>query len=640
VIDLPCDLGPWSALLDLFPPELTAGLGAWLPEIARLIGPIRTSQPTLRGEPDGFAGIARRGSYERLLLTEWLLAEEAPLEFLRRASSGELSFFAIAQRSPSRSRGSVVLFDAGPAQLGSPRLVHLAALIVLARRAEAEGARFAWGMLQDPASALAMAVTRESVLALLGAHSALPASAEDIEAWAARAAQSSWEDLWIIGAASTIALLGNEPIAARDPAPRAALVEGRAPLPWRPALLEVQDLLEPGRRAVKIVARAPSAPPRELELGLPSPRACARLLRDPFAAAAPMPRPSPRGVAPTSNLLFAPNASKLFARGTGGEILAYPVPNSPRAQTGRPKRYRPTTNGVVAAVGWAARGVVMLTVTDRELVLEHTNQQGPPGLRASLPRPLDLPLAASSLDDPLRHLLFRPYGPRLVTVALDAAGTLFELSNDFDPPVSRIATSVTALAPVRQRIAFVGCGVTQEAFSTPPGERPRGIRTIPPSALPTLDSGFHLVKLGGDRVSGSVEALDGDGTFQACFGFAEGEAAERGLIAVQQHGELWTIHGSESRRAFVAPKGTQVVGVWQASGESDPKLLVIDEDRRSLSLLGHHTSHRLPRASAEIAHVTMSTYRPIVASATTQGEVVILSLPHDARLAQFVPETG
>src|SRR5687768_17876785 len=41
-------------------------------------------------------------------------------------------------------------FDAGPNQLGSPRIAQIAALIVLSRRAEAAGVRFAWGILQEP----------------------------------------------------------------------------------------------------------------------------------------------------------------------------------------------------------------------------------------------------------------------------------------------------------------------------------------------------------------------------------------------------------------------------------------------------------------------------------------------------------
>src|SRR6185503_20556952 len=111
-----------------------------------------------------------------------------------------------------------------------------------------------------------------------------------------------------------------------------------------------------------------------------------------------------------------------------------------------------------AAVGWVARGAVMLVVTPREVILEHTNQHGPASLRATIPLPKEAVIVAPAASDPLLPLLFRPYGPRVVTVALDVEGSLFEISNDFDPPLTRFATKVTALAPLRQQIAFVGSG--------------------------------------------------------------------------------------------------------------------------------------------------------------------------------------
>jgi hypothetical protein len=623
MIELPPDLAPWSALLGLFPPELAASLGAWVPELDRLIGPLRAARPLAHGEPDGFSGIARRGSVERLLLSEWLLADEVPDEFVRRAAMNELAYLEIGRRAPVRARRSVVLFEAGPTQIGSPRIVHLAALIVLARRAERQGARFSWGMLHEPEGALLDGVTRESMLRLLAARTARAAGAQAISAWALRADKEAWEDLWIIG--------------------RGALPDdtGRRARPrFRPMFLDVNDVLEPGRREVTAMALTHGAPPREVSLPLPPPRASARLLRDPFAATMATPRAAQKGLAPASNLLFAPNATKLFTRGASGEIISYPIPNSPRAPAGRPKRYRAAANGVVTAVGWHARGLTMLTITEQELILESTSTNAPSALRGSIPRPEDLALSTSSKEDPLRPLLFRPYGPRLVAVALDAAGTLFEISNDFDPPVTRIATGVTAVAPLGQHVAFIGSG--GDASDRLSGITPirRGIQTIPPTAIPTLVGGYHLVKLGSDRAAGSIEALSGDGSFQACFGYAESAPPSRGLIAIQQYGEEWTIHGASSPPPLLhPPKDTRVVGVWQASEDADPMLVLLDEDRRAISLYGLHSARELPRASDEITQVTLSTARPYLAYATVSGEVVVLSLLEaETPLARFVPE--
>ena len=55
---------------------------------------------------------------------------------------------------------------------------------------------------------------------------------------------------------------------------------GFAPLMPRDPLAPRVDVLDPDRRALQVIARAPRSPPREVELPLPEPRAAVRLLRD------------------------------------------------------------------------------------------------------------------------------------------------------------------------------------------------------------------------------------------------------------------------------------------------------------------------------------------------------------------------
>src|SRR5262249_24060464 len=225
---LPRELLPWSGLLALFPEDLAGGLGRAVPRRGRGGGGRRPALPIRRGGPEGFSGIVRGGSYERLLLTEWLLADEAPDEFSRRAAMGEHAFFHLARRSPVRAASSVAIFDTGPEQLGAPRIAHVAVLIVLAARAEQAGARFAWGVLGEPEGALTPAVTPQSVLALLGARTAVAADAGDVAAWADRTARSGWEDAWLVGSGATSG--------------------------WKHATLEVRDVLDPERRVLSVVA--------------------------------------------------------------------------------------------------------------------------------------------------------------------------------------------------------------------------------------------------------------------------------------------------------------------------------------------------------------------------------------------------
>jgi hypothetical protein len=134
MIALPQSLAEWTVDLDCFSETLQTAFAPWLPQLDALIGPPHAPRPQHDGEPEGFDGLTQRGRYERLLLSEWLLADEEPLEFMRRAAMGQHLFTALARKSPTQSRCCLVLFDTGPTQLGAPRLAQLALLIVLARR--------------------------------------------------------------------------------------------------------------------------------------------------------------------------------------------------------------------------------------------------------------------------------------------------------------------------------------------------------------------------------------------------------------------------------------------------------------------------------------------------------------------------
>ena len=52
--------------------------------------------------------------------------------------------------APARGRTLLAVFDAGPGQLGSPRIAQIAVIIALARRADEAGGAFCWGLLQEP----------------------------------------------------------------------------------------------------------------------------------------------------------------------------------------------------------------------------------------------------------------------------------------------------------------------------------------------------------------------------------------------------------------------------------------------------------------------------------------------------------
>ncbi|MBE2315553.1 hypothetical protein DVA67_006170 [Solirubrobacter sp. CPCC 204708] len=143
--ELPPALRPWAESLGFLTVDAALHIG---PLVRRLDALVRRhdAADARTGVPDGYGGLSLRGHPERLLLSEWLLAEELPLEFIRRAANNELLYVAPAFRA-SAPEGRVAVFcDVGPDQLGAARLVQLAALIVLHRRARTRGTELVVGV--------------------------------------------------------------------------------------------------------------------------------------------------------------------------------------------------------------------------------------------------------------------------------------------------------------------------------------------------------------------------------------------------------------------------------------------------------------------------------------------------------------
>ena len=134
-MDLPAALQPWQPWLQVFDADIVGVLGELLVRLDPLVGRGSAQVPAMALATEGVGGIDLRGSYERLLLSEWALAQDAPEEFLRRAAGGEHLFLAPHRVQPRTDALIVVVFDAGPLQWGAPRLLQVALWILLARRA-------------------------------------------------------------------------------------------------------------------------------------------------------------------------------------------------------------------------------------------------------------------------------------------------------------------------------------------------------------------------------------------------------------------------------------------------------------------------------------------------------------------------
>lgn len=109
MIDLPGGLASWAPQLAVLPSDLALALAPWVGRIALAVGSLAASQSQRSGEPDGYSGLSRRGSYERLVTAEWGVADLFPDEFLRRAAAGEHLFLDLARSEPHGAMRSTTL---------------------------------------------------------------------------------------------------------------------------------------------------------------------------------------------------------------------------------------------------------------------------------------------------------------------------------------------------------------------------------------------------------------------------------------------------------------------------------------------------------------------------------------------------
>src|SRR5687767_3679796 len=117
---VPEALAPWRPWLDWFDADVVDLLGDLLLRLHPMLGAFRMRALGGVVEPEGIDDLRRRGQYERLLLSEWALADEAPEEFDRRAAGGEHLFLSPKLVAREADALTVAVFDTGPGQLGAP----------------------------------------------------------------------------------------------------------------------------------------------------------------------------------------------------------------------------------------------------------------------------------------------------------------------------------------------------------------------------------------------------------------------------------------------------------------------------------------------------------------------------------------
>lgn len=599
-MNLPPSLAPWAGYLKIFPEEVSLALGPIIQRVSMLIGPPHSRLNEKVGEPDGFDGLNRRGTYERLLLSEWMLADELEDEFMRRAVMNEHLFLNRAHSSPVGTRASLALFDAGPSQLGSPRIAHIAALIVLANRADSARSTFSWGVLQQPETPTYREVSDGNIMTLLAARSHCEVGDTHLATWEEQLATwNGLDDVWLIGG-QRLSRFQTEKQSSR---------------------LYVEDVLEPDKRELRLSCNSASGSLSEVTLELPTNNISTRLLRDPFAAAVPEIQKTAASTYTGSSLLFDMTGTKLFTRTAKWRVSAFNVPNSPRAGAGRPKSYHTRKAQPVCAVGRVGRAIALICHEERFVHLEYCRQAPiklPPGAYTGYNGKVFF--APSADDGPLMPCFSLPWDGEMA--AVDGAGSLFRFSRLKGEPkllgskplsgmMHLIATDVLAVNVWNSRLVYAG-------------------REWP-------DDEFRIVSIG-KEISRNTPIQEK--ARRAFFGPpAKLCHPEFGLLALEQTEFQWTVISGRGQTDLVKPYGAKVFGVFADERTmAEFGLLALEDDQQTVSLNGRNWRKEILRAHARVEHIALCQRAPYIAYSTVAGEIVIYSIHHRADVCRYLPE--
>lgn len=584
---LPAALAPWARQLQIFPDEISLALGALARKLAPFVAPLSSYEES-NHEPNGYDGVARRGIYECLLLSELVLADEIPEEFMRRAAVGEHLFLNLARVAPAAKRISVALFDAGSGQAGTPRVAHLAALVVLARRAESVNAAFAWGVLQDAELKTFSEVTASNVLNLLEARTARNPEIEHIEKWREKLNElETVADVWLVGAEDL-----------------KSFAQGKGF-----SVLSIEDVLEPNARQLRISVKSASGAAKETVLELPEEAVCTRLLRNPFEIYKP---PEPATLAGKfGSFFFDDNGGKIFARGDAKSVLYVSVPNSPNADTGNPRRYRLSRdNEILIAAGRLGKSVATVSLNESgHLRLDypkHGNFKLPIGNYSVEKFDLVLPDDDKILF-PIYNLRF-PNLPFYRAVILDAKNNLIVLHDEDNADencvgrATLMATNVLAAARLNERFVFVGRSPSNNLM--------------------------QIVSYAGEIEKREMPFAE---VKQAFFGRGV-QTADKffGLLALGDAENHFAILTANGEKYIDATPDSAVVGVFQdASFSPEVGLVELEENRRTLNFnCGGKYNKIIFTSGKEIEKIVFSHRSPVFAYKTASGKVVIFSLTH------------
>lgn len=519
---------------------------------------------------------------------------------MRRAAFGELSYLQPSFRQPQSEKRMVALLDAGPDQLGAPRIAHLALLIVLARRAEAEGAAFSWGILQaDPGKGHFPDVTPGTLREWLDARSLEPPTAERLAAWRqALAADAEVAEAWLVGA------------------PRLAWLPGAETL----SRVEVSEVMAPEVRQLVVDVHPIARGPRSVLLDLPPPAESIRLLKAPFEPETRTPVASSvrRLRAPrVRSFSFSSDGQRLMLFHEDGGVSAMALPQSVGATVPTPTRMKPVDREEFLGAGWRA-GMGMFVLCKLPHGYRIRGQLRRIGVRRQ-PAHFPWTMRETEARPPKRT---REQPPGRLTSYYDSQGQLCLLLSGLDD-------NLYLFDHVRTDLSLkVTCArVARDVLN---------VATVKDQCVAVTRTGPDGVSLGtvGMKEVRQVPLPDSEGG-SVFFGASDGGMGhpDHGLLAVNQRPGLWHLHHQGAVRPVQLASGLRAVGVGVCHpSRAQAGLVALDSDQRGFWCVGPQHQFKLTVADARVVHAEVSHAVPVVAWLTVEGELVLFHLREESVL--------
>jgi hypothetical protein len=304
-------------------------------------------------------------------------------------------------------------------------------------------------------------------------------------------------------------------------------------------------------------------------------------------------------------MVFTSGGGRLIARTARG-IVMHHMPNSARAGQGRP-------HTVSVPEGWTCVAAGRMRKTTLDALLNDS------GDRLRLQR-----IAGRTERMQLREF----------EVSLPLSWTHVRTDEE-DPPLGEIAEDPDSPASMPNLLIRIGTTLVRARPYAPGYDETRKRAEVIEEGVMALASERGNVRYLVHTTSGTYEVYgDSDGHRerelrgpfrpdpQMFLGWRPHYATEPHRVsAVAGPRREWRLQGSGGLdRTIIAPEGTEVVGVMgELQAGQEPGLVILDADRRRLSIIGPGWSQQLPPSLHEISQVTVSTGAPLVAYATETG---------------------